>query len=487
MRTIMDERQNVVLIVLDTARYDAVSPETTPTIFEIASEGINFENAFSCAPWTLPSHASLFTGTYPSRHKSSAQYRELDQDFVTMAEIFQTNDYHTKGFSNNVWINKSLGFAKGFDEFHHGWQYIESDNDIAEAAVHSEGWDKAKGVLRRMGKGNMLKNSANLLYALRQKFLSTSDDGAKRTTDQISTWINDRTSKKPFFLFVNYLEPHLEYRPPEKFSSEFLPENVSYDEAMEVPQNAWKYITNQTDISDSEFEILRCLYDAELRYLDRQISKLIESLKEGGEWENTTLIITGDHGENIGHHDLMDHQYCLYDSLIHVPLIVHGNGITIDDESVLVQLNDLLPTLVDGLNLETGDIGDQIQGVSLYNEVEDRREYVFAEYRYPQPSKKAIQKRVGDPHNVMSTYDRSLTAVRDKDWKLIVGSDGLREVYKIGEDPGEQENIYSQSEHAFLEEIISEWQDQFSFDEKEESRGMSEETKHRLEDLGYLQ
>jgi len=483
----MAEKQNVVLIVMDTARYDAISPHITPKISDLASKGTSFENAFSCAPWTLPSHASLFTGTYPSRHKSSAQYRELDQDLVTMAEIFQNNGYYTKGFSNNVWINQSLGFAAGFDDFHHGWQYLQSDNDIAEAAINAEGWDKIMSVLGKMREGNIVKNLANLSYGLKQKFLTSPDDGAKKTTDEIITWLDDKSNNKPYFLFVNYLEPHLEYRPPKRYTSEFLPTDVNYEEAMEVPQNAWKFITKQTDISEEEFDILKGLYYGELKYLDMQIGRVIESIKDAGEWEDTILVITGDHGENIGHHGLMDHQYCLYDTLLHVPLIVQGKELKLNDDSTLVQLNDILPTLIDAIDLDTTNIDDQIQGISLYDNSENLRDYIFAEYRHPQPSKQVIEQRVGDPQNIMDEFNRSLTAVRNKESKLIIGSDGMKEAYDITKDPKEQNNVYSPSKYGRLEDILTEWGGQFSSDKKEESKEMADDTKERLEDLGYLQ
>jgi len=103
-------------------------------------------------------------------------------------------------------------------------------------------------------------------------------------------------------LFVNYLEPHLEYRPPEEFAEQFLPEGISYDEAMDIPQDAWRYIAGKAELSDRDFDVLRSLYRAEITYLDHRIDELKQLLETHGEWEDTVFVVTGDHSENIGDH-----------------------------------------------------------------------------------------------------------------------------------------------------------------------------------------
>jgi arylsulfatase A-like enzyme len=285
--------------------------------------------------------------------------------------------------SNNTWISEEFGFGRGFDQFHKTWQYVQSDADFGRIARMNEGLDKLKALGREVFNRNPVVNLANIIYG--QFGRDYHDDGAKQTNEWLESWLNDRNDDLPFFLFVNYLEPHLEYRPPENFTEQFLPAGVSYGEVMKIPQDAWQYIAGKIDYSERDFEILRRLYRAEIAYLDRRIGELVDHLKAHDEWEDTIFVVTGDHGENIGDHDLMDHQYCLYDTLLHVPLIIHGGsftgGETIDD---LVQLTDLAPTLLDEMGIEAPEFRKQIQGRSFHPDAEtEPRNRVITEYMAP--------------------------------------------------------------------------------------------------------
>jgi arylsulfatase A-like enzyme len=142
----------------------------------------------------------------------------------------------------------------------------------------------------------------------------------------------------------------------------------------------------------------------------------------------------------------MDHQYSLHDTLIHVPLVIHGGvftaGETVDE---LVQLTDIAPTLLDATGIDTDEFEEESQGRSFHPDAEtEPREYAFAEYLAPQPSMEALEKRVDDLPNEVHEYDRSLRAVRSHDWKLIRGSDRSRELYHVAGDPGELKNLASE-------------------------------------------
>ena len=360
------DRSNVVVIVLDTARYDEVlvarsGTPLTPKLADLTAEGTYYDRAFSSAPWTLPSHASLFTGTSPSKHGAHAGHKQLTGRLRTLAEVFQNAGHETVAVSNNTWISEEFGFGQGFETFHKTWQYVQSDVDLGKVARTEEGTDKLKALARSLLSANPITNLANAIYG--QFFRRQYDDGARRTNDWIEDWLADRANSRPFFLFVNYLEPHLEYRPPEEVAEQFLPAGVSYDEAMAVPQDAWGYVAGTVEMTDRDFEILRGLYRAEIAYLDHRIGELRDMLEAHGEWEDTVFVVTGDHGENIGDHGLMDHQYCLYDTLLHVPLVVHGgsfaDGGTVED---LVSLTDLAPTLLDEAGIDAPEFREQTQG-----------------------------------------------------------------------------------------------------------------------------
>ena len=484
---------NVVLLVLDTARsteFDfggagILAPEMT----EIATAGTRFDTTLSNAPWTLPSHASLFTATYPSKHGAHAGHKRLDDDPRTLAEAFATADYETVAVSNNTWISEEFGFARGFETFVKTWQYVQADTDLGEIARTKEGTDKLRAVARRIFDGNPLTNVANAVYG--QFLRNRGDDGAKRTNEWIADWLSSRDDDRPFFLFVNYLEPHLEYRPPREHAERFLPDGVTYDEAMDVPQDAWGYIAGTVEMTDRDFEILRALYRAEIAYLGERIGELRRHLEAAGEWEDTIFVVTADHGENIGDHELMDHQYCLYDTLLHVPLVVHGGAFT-DGETVddLVQLTDLGPTLLDAAGVDAPKFREQAQGRSFHPDADvDPREFAVAEYLAPQPSMDALEKRVGSLPDGVRRYDRSLRSIRDDEWKLIRGSDGSTELYRVADDPDERTDLADDRPEQVnrLEAALDDWLTSFEHADVSGGVDMSADTKERLEDLGYLQ
>ena len=489
----MGSPPNVVVVVMDTARArETVRPDhretTLPALDGLAEGGTEYTQALASAPWTLPSHASLFTGTYPSKHGAHAGHRRLDDDLPTLAEAFRSDGYETVAVSNNTWISGEFGFARGFDTLYKTWQYVQTDTDLGEIARTKRGSELVRGLAARLAEGNPAINIANAIYG--RFFRKRTDNGARRTNEWIRRWLADRRHDDPFFCFVNYLEPHLEYRPPQALAEQYLPEGVTYDEAMAVPQDAWGYIAGTVDLTERELDVLRALYRAELAYLDRRIDELRSHLEAADEFENTVFVVTGDHGENIGDHGLMDHQYCLYDTLLHVPLVVHGGGFEDGRVDELVQLTDLAPTLLDAAGIDAPEMREGFQGRSFHPTAEtEPREHAIAEYMAPQPSMAALREQVGTPADDIERFDRSLRAIRTGDEKLIRGSDGTREFYDIDDDPAESANRATENRErvAALETTLDDWLDSFAHAETSGTVSMADSTRARLEDLGYLQ
>lgn len=476
---------------MDTVRagdFGMVGDQTiSPPLSRLADRGTLFTNTTATAPWTLPSHASLFTGTYPSNHGAHTGHKQLDNSQTTMAEVINDEGYETVAVSNNTWISEEFGFARGFETFYKTWQYVQTETDLGKIAREEEGFDKIKAVSRALSDGNPIINLANTIYG--QFFRKTEDDGAKRTNEWIEDWLTSRNDSRPFFLFANYLEPHLEYHPPREHAARFLPGGVSYDKAMSVSQDAWGYIAGNIELSDKELEILRALYQAEISYLGERIDEVREMLVEAGEWENTIFIVTSDHGENIGDHGLMDHQYALYDTLLHVPLFINGGPFEDAENDDLVQLADLPPTILDTLEIEAPEIREQFQGTSFHPDSEGTREFAIAEYMAPQPSIDVLEKRVGNLPNHVLEYDRSLRSIRTDQYKYIRGSDGSKELYDIHSDPVETDDVSGSKQDIIdaLDSKLDDWVDSFEQSNPKKEASMNDDTKSRLEDLGYLQ
>jgi arylsulfatase A-like enzyme len=490
----MTTHPNVAVVVMDTTRARETVPAEsalTPTLASIADAGTEFTEAVAPAPWTLPSHASTFTGTYPSKHGAHGGSPTFDADMETLAETFAGAGYETVAVSNNTWISDEFGMDRGFETLEKTWQVAGAGADLGGMIQEKTTRGKLR-VLRDhlFDGGRPVRNLLNALY-LTVATDRASDDGAAQTNDWIRAWLADRDDDRPFFLFVNYLEPHIDYRPPAEFAEPYLPEGVSYDEAMALRQQPRAYDVGEYDLSDAEFEILRGLYRGSIAYLDARIGDLLDVLGEGNELDETLLVVTSDHGENVGDHGLFGHQYNLYNTALRVPMVMQGGPFTdghpaSDD---LVQHVDLAPTLLDAAGVDAGAVRDQYQGRSLLADDYEPRTYAFSEYLAPQPSMDALERRFGDLPESVRRFDRRLTAVQTTECKLIRGSDGLEEYFRLSEDPAERTDL-SGDERATVRlfgDVLDDWRDSLEPAPTSGSVSMTAATEERLADLGYLQ
>ncbi len=484
------DRPNVVLIVADTARADeavADGPTVMPTLQTLAKEGTDYRSAFASAPWTLPSHAGLFTGTYSSKHGAHGGHPRLEGHVNTIAESFAQHGYETFAASNNTWISGEFGFDRGFEQFWKGWQLIQSDDDVG-SIVHKLGpVRRARAAVTSALDGNPVVNAINACYNHWSR--SRGDYGARRTTDRIERWLQSRTDSIPFFAFVNYLEPHIRYYPPPEYAEPFLPADVTWEEAVDVRQEPRAYDVGAYELSTHELARLRGLYRGELAHVDAQIARIREALEQCDRWENTIVIVMGDHGENIGDHGFLGHQYNLYDTLLHVPLIIAGGpfdgGGCVEE---LVQLTDIVPTLLDVANLQDPTMADQAQGRSLLAGTGTPRQYVIAEYMAPQPPTEVLADRYGTLPAHAERFDRQLRSIRTPTEKLIRGSDGRHEFYDVAADPGERTDLGSSRPGALatLERMLDDWLEGFEHAERGETVELSRGAERRLAELGYL-
>jgi len=485
----MRDSPNIAVVVMDTARDSDVTSSTAPTISELGETGTRYTEAFSAAPWTLPSHGSMFTGCYPSKHGAYSGHEHLDGALPTLPVLLGDAGYETFGVTNNTWITDEFGFGRGFDQLRKAWQLFPGDGNMLWEMVQVQDEENSEGLLERALSGNPIRNAVNAAYA--RFAYARRDSGAGRTTDLIDDWLGGRNDDRPFFLFANCIEPHLEYEPAREYAETFLPDDVDYADATALEQDPWEYLVGNVNHSSEEFDVLRALYRAEIASLDDRIAELRDALVDAGEWEDTILVVVGDHGENIGDHGMMDHQYCLYDTLLHVPLVIHGPGFEDGGEvDNLTSLVDLAPTLLDAAGVDAPDAREEFQGRSVHPDADaEPREELFAEYMNPQPTMAALERQVGELPEYVYRFDRSLRAVRTEEYKFIRGSDGTRELYHVAEDSAERSSLENGRPDvaAEFEERLDEWLDTFERAETNEEVDISGARKQQLEELGYLQ
>lgn len=290
---------NVLVIVVDTLRADHVSlygypRPTTPNLDRIASQGVVFENAIATAPWTLPSHASMVTGRYPHEHGARGE-RGLDAYLPTVAEAFRDHGFRTGAFSgNSLYFCRRAGFVRGFLHFE---DYFYSLGDILYRTI----WGRVVN------------------HFIPPGVVALEDIPERQRAEQINQralrWI-DRDREHPFFLFLNYFDVHEPYVPKQPYRSKFS----------KAPNPGGLIDDNHPTLSSDELQSEVDAYDGALSYVDEQIGRIFAELRERGLDRSTVVVITSDHGEDFGEHNLLGHRNSLYLATIHVPLIYWGAG-----------------------------------------------------------------------------------------------------------------------------------------------------------------
>ncbi len=324
---------NIVLIVVDTLRRDHLrlyneESRGMPFLEELARKGIVFKDYLSTSSHTIPSHFSIFSSKLPS-----LDTLKIESSFV---EQLKNKGYRTYGISANPLVNTSYAFNLGFDYF--------------DADIHKK-WGETETVLRnymRFEEKSPVKNELNAFLMIH---LSTTADIVNQEISGL--FQNHGQSEDPFFLFINFLDPHEPYFP---YGDEAI--RVNYN-IRDKESTLHEFIKKCPSLSDQEISELRALYSGEIEYLDGQLIRFVQELKKRGLYENTVFIFTSDHGELLGEHGLFTHDLGLYDEEIDVPFILFGHGVS--QGSVHEQFS----------HLDTGEIVLSLADNSL-NKVLDR-------------------------------------------------------------------------------------------------------------------
>lgn len=471
-------RPNILLIVLDTLRSDRLSSygyerETSPHIDSLAAGGAIFTNAIATAPWTLPTHSSMFTGLYPTSHGAHWEHMYLDGSLRTLAELLEGAGYQTAGFSNNGIVSRATNLTQGFTDFYEMWK-----SDTRLPTLHAEVKDWLVSLAGR------------------------ADAGAARTNELIRGWLERRyKGDSPFFMFVNYLEVHLPYKPPVHFRKKVLPdgdiaakmEKVSIHTLYEIVVEEGK---ETFPLTEDEIASLSDLYDAEISYLDSKIGELVDYLRSRGILDSTFIILTSDHGENIGEHRMIDHQLALYDTLLRVPLILRYPPFVQPGtrSHAQVQSVDIFSTITDIAGIGGEGVEYPVHGKSLLGILEGGvgREVAYSEYMSPRNQFDRVKKwaKFLGKATDLSRFDRRLKAARTDSLKYVWASDGRDELYRLAGDPGELENKIGSGSGSLqaMKGMLEGWLG--SLPPATEGSGeipeMDRETRDLLKALGYI-
>lgn len=284
---------NVLLVSIDTLRADGLhsygNPRpTSPVIDELAANGTRYENFFSSAPWTLPGHATMFTGLEPDVHGTYVLDRKIPKQAPLISEVFKNAGYRTFAVTSNFLVSPAYGFGRGFDRF----------------------------ILRP-------EADAKVVSSLFLKLLGR--------------------SKEPWFGFVHFFDPHLPYQPSSESRAELGIEGPAVEKVLSTMTHLlYRFIDIYLPYDQAHKDAVRLLYDGEVRDADRELGRILEQI----DLENTLVIVTSDHGEEFNEHGWSGHTVVLYDESLRVPLILHGpgveTGLVIDQTTDLAQLVPLI-------------------------------------------------------------------------------------------------------------------------------------------------
>ncbi|TNF84223.1 MAG: hypothetical protein EP299_00780 [Acidobacteria bacterium] len=293
----------IVLISIDTLRADHLgsygySRETSPFLDQLAAKGVRFEQAISPASWTLPSHASMLTGLYPSSHRAVDAESSIAPSAVSVAELLQDAGFSTGAAVTSWFVSANYGFDRGFDWF----------QDLDQTAHEKVGKTvDARGVI-----------------------------------DLAEEWLEEQADQR-FFLFLHLYDAHYTYNPARPYRELFA---TDYKGPRRKYRNYMHYKSNP--LSEELLAFEESMYDGEIRYVDDQLARLYGILGRLGLQENTVIMVTSDHGEEFGERGSWGHGHTLFEEQVHVPLLVAGPGIegprTI---AAPVGLVDLPPTLLE--------------------------------------------------------------------------------------------------------------------------------------------
>ncbi len=436
------ERPNLILVMVDTLRADALScyggPVEAPALCGLAEDGGSRLLGYSHASWTKPAAATLLTSLLPSSHGAVSKPAALPGEVQLVSETLQQHGYVTGGIVSNINLTASFGFDQGWDEYHYlGPDYLAGAKESSSKLIL---YQIARKIVFRLKPGHRVSD----FY-----------QDAETVNGVAFDWL-ERHRDARFFLLLHYMDPHDPY-----FVHPYDGTAVARVER-EHPDPA-------------EAGRMRALYDGEIRYLDRHVAELVERLRALGVYDDSLIVVTADHGEEFHEHGGWWHGKTLYEEQIAVPLLVKWPQGAPERGSVgdgrVARLLDVAPTLVARAG---APVPEAMQGADLVSATDEP--VIFAEEDHE--------------GNVLS-------AVRSGAWKLILANDGnprglaTTELYALDRDPGEARNLAP--DHAdTVARLRDEASAQARFAESRavgasETAQLSREECEKLRVLGYVQ
>ncbi len=433
------EISNVVLIVVDTLAaqhlgFMGYERDTSPFIDQLASRSVVFNRAYTPRSTTVPAFTSLLSGCHPNTHGVIENGHNLPENVHFLSEDFRQAGFATWAVPSARVIGAQFGMGRGFD-------YYANTPAIPHPAPR---------IIERV-----------------QRILTG------------SPWFGEPNyieTDKPLFLLIHFYDPHTEYTPDEDIRAMFS--DPAYDGIIDgTAKQLLEYNDYRLDLTESDLREVRDLYDAEIRTFDRNLESLFDLLTETGFFENSAIVFTADHGENLGEHHFITHGQP-YEKGLHIPLFFHFPGDRMGGTEIdaTAELTDVIPTLMDLMKVPLPPGIDGRSLLPLINADCDG-EYREREYLYA----------IGHPTQSGRTH-----SVFDGTYRLIVefGSNGTVNeqsilLFDILHDPSESENLAS-TRYDVLEKLAPILGHMVAESPEMRSGMIDPHTREMLASLGYI-
>jgi uncharacterized sulfatase len=467
----MSRTPNILWITLESSRWDHTSlggyeRDTTPNLRRIASrpQARSFDRCFATGIWTRSVSASILTGTYPFHHQTGISRQRIPASLATVPELLGDVGYETVAVSPNANLSEATGLDRGFDDFV---------------------WVTKSDLVENVG----YRTLAKFLLNIREHGAGFTTDTKKHNTGYMMTdvakrWVRTHGDDDPFFMYLHYGDPHHPYYPPRPtFRDEVRRHGVSADDAaalvVDHHDNIDEQIATGLPYTDEEWATLRGMYDASIEYVDRLVGHLVEYVRRADVGE-TIVVVTGDHGELFGEHDLLGHKVSVHDKLAHVPMVVDGLSPARDHESELIQHVDVMQTVLDAVGADTS----QFQGITLG---ETERSSVIVERGWERCEKHLeLFAELGESFDASRFPAGDVTAIRTRDFKYVHSDDESR-LYQVPDEETDVSETFP-GVAADLEAELASWFDatgKATADADEEPE-ISAGAREQLSDLGYF-
>ena len=454
-----DDRPNVLIVVWDTVRADRMSlygygRPTTPKLDAWAKDAVVFERATAPGMWTLPSHASMFTGLRQTEHGAMPSWRWLDHRFDTLAELLGGAGYDTFAFSSNLIASPMTNLTQGFETIHTTYK-----RDGAPKGRYMRAARQATAEKLLPGDASTEISPGFQGKADDKWAKAVFKDAAPVLHKGLVEWLDERDDGAPWFAYLNMMEAHTPRIPSLSARKRVLNEEqirlgLSTDVSL-FAEN--EYIIGKRTYTPQELDAIGGVYDAALVDLDDATADLFADLAQRGVLDDTLVILVADHGEALGEHQRFEHRWSVYEQLLSVPLVVRfpkGTAADVAEPrrvSERVSTADVFATVLDVSDTQPKRPVPTSTSLATRLGKGQWAPQVFTQMLDPFATQLASMAKAY-PDVDLSPWMRSYCAVYEGSKKLIYASDGAHGLFDVHADPAELKNLYT-SEVATAEAL----------------------------------